>query len=667
MNPALYRAAILPTAIIGVVAIILVPLPTFVIDFLLGVSLAMALALLVLSMHVERTLQLSTFPSLLLISTLLRLALSIASTKLILLHAHAGQIIEAFGKLVVGGNVVVGLVVFIIITLVQFIVIAKGSERVAEVGARFTLDSMPGKQMSIEADLRGGMMKVDEARMRRQDLDQESQFHGAMDGAMKFVKGDAIATVLIALVNIGAGLGIGVGVNGMSFGDALSRYTILTVGDGMVAQLPSLITSVAAGILITRVSGAAGVRLSDDIQRQLMAQPLVLLLIGAVLLLTALLPGLPHLPLGLLGAMVSSAGWFAYRRQSAEAEQARGALTEEEVEQAWVEVEVKMPQFSPPLWIAISPSMANWFDVPWASHELLRARMRMNRLCGLPLPRVRGDTYVAYVYDFATGAVSIPGGCYARRGARADEPGSIRADIPCLGPIVWVPAGQVQDASEARWWNVYRMISEHLEAVAMAHAERLLGLEETHQMITRMEREMPELAREAIKASPLPRTADVLRTLAREGVSMRNMRAILESLVNWAGRERDNDLLAELVRVDLGAVITQRFVDASKVFRPLTVAPDFETSLVGMVVAAPKGPVLAPPQDVRQALHAALSQQLAAIAPDGQGVPILCSSELRRHLAAYLALQFPQVRVFAYDELDRRLSIEPLGVISPSR
>jgi type III secretion protein V len=319
--------------------------------------------------------------------------------------------------------------------------------------------------------------------------------------------------------------------------------------------------------------------------------------------------------------------------------------------------------------------MAKWFDVPWASHELLRARVRMNRISGLPLPRVRafvdedlaGETYVAYVYDLATGAVSIPGGCYARRGAVAEEPGSMRADIPCLGPIVWVPSEQVADPTEPRWWNVYRTISEHLEAVAMAHAERLLGLEETHQMVMRMERDMPELAREAIKASPLPRTSEVLRSLAREGVSMRNMRGILESLVNWAGRERDNDLLVELVRVDLGAVITQRFVDERGVFRPLTVAPDFETTLVGMVVASPKGPMLAPPPEMRQTLHAVLADELARCAPDGRAVPVLCSSELRRHLATYLSLQFPQVRVFAYDELDRRLSVEPIGVLAPNR
>lgn len=671
MKLALNRAAVMPIGLIGVVAIILVPMPPFLMDLLLGVSLASSLAMLVLAMHVENTLQLSTFPSLLLISTLLRLALSIASTKLILLHAHAGQIIEAFGKMVVGGDVVVGLVVFVIITLVQFIVIAKGSERVAEVGARFTLDSMPGKQMSIEADLRGGLIKLDEARARRQYLDQESQFHGAMDGAMKFVKGDAIATVLIALVNIGAGLAIGVGSRGMPFGEALARYTILTVGDGMVAQVPSLITSVAAGILITRVSGESGVRLSEDIQRQLLAHPIVLLLIGGVLLFTAALPGLPHIQLALLGALVLAGGVLAHRRERTAAEQARGALTPEEMEQAWVEVELKLPQFSPPLWISVSPSMAGWFDSPWASHEFLQARTRMNRRWGLPLPRVRayvdeelqGDSYVAHVYDRAMGAVTIPGGCYARLGLQAGEPGASSVNIAFLGPIAWVPQQHVADPAEPQWWNVYRLIASHLEAVAIAHAESLVGLEETHQMITKLEAEMPELTREAIKASPLPRTADVLRRLIREGVPMRSLRAVLESLVNWAGRERDNELLVEQVRVDLGSVLTQRHVGADGVLRPLICDPALEEQLLESVSSGPRGALLAPAPELRKSLQEQLQQHLAQHAPQGQELPLVVGSALRRFLAAFLAPHFPQLRVFAYDELDRTVTLEPLAAL----
>jgi type III secretion protein V len=660
-------AAMMPLGLICVIGIILVPLPSAVMDFLLGLSLAASLGMLVLSLHVERTLQLSTFPSLLLITTLLRLALSIASTKLILLHAHAGQIIEVFGKIVVGGNVIVGLVIFLIITLVQFVVIAKGSERVAEVGARFTLDSMPGKQMSIEADLRGGLIGMDEARHKR----QESQFHGSMDGAMKFVKGDAVATLLIALVNIIAGLAIGVGANGMPFSDALARYTILTVGDGMVAQLPSLITSVSAGILITRVSGAVGVRLSEDIRRQIAAQPMVLLLIGGVMAAAALIPGLPHLQLAALGALLIFGGIVARNRHRAEEAQSHNALSPEDARIAEVSVEHKLPQFAPGLWVSLSPAMAGWFNAQWAAFEINRARARLVKRCGLPLPKVRffvdedieGDRYRIHVFDLAVGTVSIPVDCYARKGMQATETGATRIDIPFLGPVAWVPAAQVVDASEPQWWSVYGLLSHHLESVAVAHAETLLGLEETHQMLGKFERDMPELAKEALKASPLPRTAEVLRRLVCERVSIRNMRAILESLVNWAGRERDTPLLTEQVRVDLGPALVQRFIDDEGAMRPIIIDPAFEQVLVAAVEMGARGPALVLPPETASQVHGHLTQVLASQAAGGEEIALVVTPDLRRFLAKFLASRFPQVCVFAYPEIGRQIMLKPLAVL----
>lgn len=661
-------AVLMPLGLIFVVGIILVPMPAPAMDFLLGLSLAASLGLLVLSMHVERTLQLSTFPSLLLITTLLRLALSIASTKLILLHAHAGRLIEVFGQIVVGGNVVVGLVIFVIITLVQFIVIAKGSERVAEVGARFTLDSMPGKQMSIEADLRGNFITVGEARARRQELDQESQFHGSMDGAMKFVKGDAVATLLIALVNIVAGLAVGVGVNGMPFADALQRYTILTVGDGMIAQLPSLITSVAAGILITRVSGAAGVRLSEDIRRQIAEQPFVLLLIGGVLCASALVPELPHMQLAALGALLLAGGWVGVGRRRAAAAAQAHALSPEDARIADIALEHKLPQFAPALWVSVSPSVAGWFDASWAAYELGRARERLVRRYGLPLPKIRvfvddelaGDRYRVHVFDLAVGNLSVPASCYARKGVMAVEAGATRADVPFLGPIAWVPSDQVGNADDPGWWSFYALLGRHLEAVALAHAETLLGLEETHLMLGKFEREMPELAKEAIKACPLPRTTEVLRRLVSERVSIRNMRAILESLVVWAGRERDTALLAEQVRVDLGPALVQRFVDEESAMRPVILDPVFEQALMGAVEAGPRGPLLALPPEAAAKLQAHLMQLVAREAPSGEDLPVLVGPDLRRFLAQFLAPRFPQLCVFSHAEIGRSVTLKPL-------
>jgi type III secretion protein V len=299
----------LAVLVVAVISLMILPLSPIVLDTLIAANLAASVTLLMLSLYIPSALGLSTFPSLLLFTTLFRLSLNIASTKQILLNANAGHIIDTFGKLVVGGSVIVGGVVFMIIAIVQFIVIAKGSERVAEVGARFTLDAMPGKQMSIDADLRAGIIGAEEARSRRALIEQESQLHGAMDGAMKFVKGDAIASIIIALVNILAGIAIGALVNGMSAAEALERYAILTVGDGMVSQIPSLFVSIAAGVVITRVSTseAGTTHLGGEIGRQVLAQPMALLITGGILMGFLLVPGFPKPQFAFLGLAIGCA------------------------------------------------------------------------------------------------------------------------------------------------------------------------------------------------------------------------------------------------------------------------------------------------------------------------------------------------------------------------
>jgi len=301
---------------IAVISLMVLPLPPLVLDTLISINIGLSILLLMMSMYVSTPLGLSTFPTLLLFTTLLRLSLNIASTRAILLHADAGQIIDTFGQLVVGGSIIVGIVIFMIIAIVQFIVIAKGAERVAEVGARFTLDALPGKQMSIDAELRAGLIDKDESRDKRSELQRESQLYGAMDGAMKFVKGDAIAGMLIALVNIIAGISIGVGVHAMALGDAADVYTILTVGDGLVTQIPSLFVSLSAGILITRVSateGEAAPGLGSEIGKQVGAQPKALIVTGIVLLLFMLVPGFPKVQFLLWGLLLCGLGFVVYR------------------------------------------------------------------------------------------------------------------------------------------------------------------------------------------------------------------------------------------------------------------------------------------------------------------------------------------------------------------
>src|SRR5688572_19893627 len=319
--------AALAAVVVACVGIMVVPLPTWLLDLLLAFNLAISVSILLVTMYVSDALKVAAFPTLLLITTLVRLALNVSSTRLILLQADAGEVIEAFGKFVVSGNYVVGAVVFLILALIQFIVVAKGSERVAEVGARFSLDAMPGKQMAIDAELRSGSIDAADAQQKRRTLNRESQFYGAMDGAMKFVKGDVIASFIIAIINIGAGLAIGVGQRGMPFGDAVRRYTLLTIGDGLVSQIPSLIIATSAGILVTRVASEDGeTALGEELSSQLLGMPKALRVSSVFVLALGIVPGLPALPFLVIGLLLLAASWPARQRPDREWAQTRRRL-----------------------------------------------------------------------------------------------------------------------------------------------------------------------------------------------------------------------------------------------------------------------------------------------------------------------------------------------------
>ena len=388
----------LAALIVAVIALMVLPLPTLVLDALIAINLAASITLLMLALYIPSALRLSTFPSLLLLTTLFRLSLNIASTKSILLHAQAGQIIETFGRLVVGGNVVVGLVVFLIIAIVQFIVIAKGAERVAEVGARFSLDGMPGKQMSIDADLRAALIDKDEAQRRRREIEEESQLHGAMDGAMKFVKGDAIAGIIIALVNVVAGIAIGATMHGMSLAEAVSAYSILSIGDGMVAQIPSLFVSIAAGIVITRVDGHSQGRanLGAQIARQVLAHPTALVMAGAIVATFLLVPGLPFWPFLILAAGLLATGLLARadgRRRSID--DGTRSIEGGDVVRPLVAV-VDPGGLAAPLALRIAPELRDRLVPARFEHALDDVRFALSRDLGLPFPALRIEVDAAF-------------------------------------------------------------------------------------------------------------------------------------------------------------------------------------------------------------------------------------------------------------------------------
>jgi type III secretion protein V len=617
------------------VALIVLPIPPFLLDTLIAVSIASSVGLLMMSMYVPSALALSTFPSLLLFTTLFRLALSIGSTKQILLHAHAGDIIETFGRLVIGGSIVVGLVVFAVIAIVQFLVIAKGAERVAEVGARFTLDAMPGKQMSIDADLRAGIIDKDEARRRRQMLSQESQLHGAMDGAMKFVKNDAIATILIAAINMLAGITIGVALKDMTMAEAGARYTVLTVGDGMVAQIPSLFVSIAAGILITRVSGREQAdNLGTQITEQLVAQPAALLATGVLLLAMALVPGFPKLIFVALALAIGGVGYVLAKERKATRTFEQAQL--KSAQRDGISVSARQPLLdngetliAQPLVLRLAPNLREGADTARLDASLAAQRQALHRDLGVPFPglRLRFDATLA-ANEFAVDV----------------------QEVQCAGGACPQLAPQ-----ERETWLVQQVI-----AAVRRRADAFVGMQEVQSLIRRVDVQLPDLVSELQRVVPLQRITDVLRRLVQEGVSLRYLREIFESLVSWSAKEKDIVLLTEYIRVDLGRLVSHRYIDEQGKLSAWVLEPETEQTVRQAVQQGPTGSFLAlPPEVVKQVqggLHAALTST------DSTQPPVLLTSmDVRRYVKRLLAASLPDVVVLSFQELPPDCEIASLG------
>lgn len=625
---------LLAVFIMGAVSIMVLPVPPMALDALIAFNIASSVLLLMLSIYIPGALGLSTFPALIVVTTVLRLSLNIASTKQILLHAHAGSIIETFGRMVMGGSVIVGLVVFSIIAVVQFIVISKGAERVAEVGARFTLDALPGKQMSIEADLRGGFIDKNESRRQRQLLQQESQLYGSMDGAMKFVKGDAIAAILIVLVNIIGGVSIGAGMLGMSMGDAMARYTLLSIGDGMVSQIPSLLTSVSAGILLTRVAGQEGRprNLSTQIGLQIVDQPMALFASSGIMALLVLVPGFPKVPFILLAAVFAAVGWRARKKQHAgELDSGSGAGAGADRSPA--------PQEEPtaiavPLLLRIAEDLTKQVS-PIALRQALEGeREQLQDDLGLPFP--------AFQVRFAP---ELPQGCFA---IDVQEIPAEQATYPEDAP-----------APEAE-------LARRVGRVVRSRPDAFVGTQEITGIIKRAQAELPDLHEELVRTMPLQRMIEVLRRLALEGVSLRYMREIYESMLTWAAREKDTAMLCEYVRVELGRFICHKLLDEQRSLRAITLEADVEASLRGYVQQGPSGAYLSMPPEMVSELVQAVKSTVAAL-PSTMPPVVLTTIETRRFLRRLLTQALPHVHILSYQEVPPDALIQPVGRIALPR
>jgi type III secretion protein V len=656
----------LAALLMAVVALFVLPLPTPVLDLLIAANLSISLVLLIVAMYVPSALSLSTFPSLLLFTTLFRLALNIASTKLILLHADAGHIIDTFGKLIVGNNVVVGLVVFLIIAIVQFIVIAKGSERVAEVAARFALDAMPGKQMSIDADVRAGALSSAQAQQRRTLLEQECQLHGAMDGAMKFVKGDAIAGIVIALVNILAGLAIGTLMHDMSIGAALQRYAILTVGDGMVSQIPSLLVSIAAGVVITRVGSgeARDSQLAGQIARQIVAHPRALLIAGLAVASFLVVPGFPKWTFGLLAAAIVmlalvSRSMREHSRTPAWISHRDGLATADGDTDTGI---------AAPLAVRLAGGVGDAIDRHALDLRLAQAKAGVEADLGPVFPRLQvGASNALAATDYELLVLDVPVSHGRLRpgwqlldpaqAAAAPAGAEVAAPFGPFGRVVWVrnapPGVKTLDAEE--------VIARHVEQAVREHAPKLLGLQQVHRLLHAVQRDAPELAAEVARVIPAQRMAEVLRRLLQERIPIRNLHAICESLALWASKEADDIALTELVRIDLGRYITSRHVGADRKIDAIL----FETTLMERMYAAiqrsPGGNVMllspAVTQDVREQVRRILAQAAG-------GVVAVASHEVRRYVKTLIEPVAPALPVLSYQEVDADVQLQPVGWIT---
>lgn len=693
---------LLALMVAGLVALLIIPLPEALLDVLLAVNISLSALILVVTLLAPRALDVSSFPSLLLLTTLFRLGLNVSTTRLILGHGSAGEVITAFGHFVVQGDIVVGVVIFLVITLVQFLVIAKGAERVAEVAARFTLDAMPGKQMSIEAALKNGAITEDEAQRRRDDLGRESQLFGAMDGAMKFVKGDAIAGLVITAINLVAGFIIGVLRHGLPLADALETYSILTIGDGLIAQIPALLITLAAGVITTRVApGSKGGGLGETLRLELLSSPKVLGIGAALASALALVPGLPLVPFGVVALALGLGAAHRHKRDTTRrlVDAAQGPAPfaqklEQKVKQAKAQ-RAMADQLAPTvraleLELAADVSEALGFvrdggPEPAFVRELLpRMRDGLFERLGVPIPAAHTVTFHPHLppggYVVRLRGVPAVEGQLALGKLVALEPAERLARLGVAAqrtrlPGISVEASQIAEADrevvEASGIPVFGLdavLIQHLEHLCSTHAKLFLGLQELSDLVDRLEKVCPALVRETIpKLVSLAQLVDIVRRLVDEGVSVRDLKSILETLAEDAPFETDNVLLTERVRVTLGRQIAFGHVGAvNGSLNYVTLDPLIEDAVRGAIVPVRGGHRVALEPEIEDAIIRATHRVVDAVLAAGVRPVVLAPLELRRYVRVVLARAMPSVPVLSYEELPESIRTTPFGRVTVS-
>lgn len=667
--------------VVGILTVLFVPIPSVLLDFLILANVSFALLILLLTFYIARPVEFSTFPSLLLIATLFRLSLNVAATRLILSDADAGRVIGAIGAYVVGGNYVIGLIVFLILVVVQYVVVTNGAQRVSEVAARFTLDSMPGQQMSIDADLNMGFIDQEEAKQRRKTLEKETGFYGAMDGASKFVKGDAIAGIVILLINIIGGLIIGVMQMGMRWDEALRTFTLLTVGDGIVTQVPALVIAVGTGIIVTR--SASDGNLSAEVLRQMTAFPKMIFVVAAAMSIVMLMPGLPATPALSIIALLLLVGFMA--RKKAQRTDSKDILAGEPGDA--LAPATGDPELDPyamlkvePIEVQVGANLAPLVsgDKTVFIERIAAIRKQYALESGMVLPKVRFrdaphigvNAYVLQVFGVPAGrgeimierSLAIHGGGEARplRGIATRE--------PTYGlPAIWIEDAEKELARAAKYTLVdaTTVFITHLSEVLKQQSAMLLTRTETDRLLQRIRQQQPGLVEELIPTvMSVGDVQKVLQNLLKEKVSIRNLEVILETLVDMGRNSKDLNYLTELVRQKLGAAICQSLLGEMSALSVLTLDPAIEQALMDSVRSADATTTMVVEPKFAEQLLALMAAQAERMMKANMLPVLLCAPDLRRHLRALSERVIPHMRILSMAEIPSSVNLKSYGTVT---
>ena len=672
-----YSDVLIAVAIVTIVIMMIIPLPTVILDILICLNITIALLVVMSAIYNVEALDLSVFPSLLLITTLFRLALNISSTRLILLNANAGEVITAFGNFVVVGNAVVGFIVFVILVIVNFIVITKGSERVAEVSARFTLDAMPGKQMAIDADLNQGAITDAEAKRRREKVQRESDFFGAMDGASKFVKGDAIAAIVIMMINIGGGFVIGMLQRDMDAAQALQTYTLLTVGEGLVAQIPALLISTATGIIVTR-SAAEG-NLGGDLVKQLFRNARIFMILTGVLLFLAIMPGLPGIPFLALASLCGFIAWNLHRGQTVEQEVQKVEQKAKAKKEATTPENIVSLLQVDPMELEIGYSLIPLVDTGQGG-DLLDRIVMIRRQCALelglvvPTIRIRDNIQIkpnAYIIklkgvEIARGELMLDHYLAMNSGTVFEEVPGIETTEPAFGlPALWISENEREQA-ELNGYTVVDAVSvlaTHLTEIIKEHAAEILGRQETQNLLDNLQKTNAALVEEVVpNLLTVGEVEKVLANLLHERISIRDMSTILEVLADYAPATKDTDVLTEYVRHAMARQITQQNVQDG-VLPCITLDPAIENKIAGSVQRTEHGSYVSLDPDTMQKLLTALQEQLHKLTDQGYQPIVLTSPTVRPYFRNLVERSIAGLIVLSPAEIEQNVEIQILGVV----